>query len=308
MLLLHGVEFEMIAQNNKNQSKIRKNLTNILGLTEIEEKITVKNSDRIFGNVGSFYFGNTDPATGENKGCNCDDHPDNNDNNDNDNNDNDNQHECECYEVGTHGDPCCTTGRDCETGREVKVWRRGGSAMPCETSTPPPKPASENCQQFIVSSYGDDEWEFYQFASVKEIQSVVNTALEECIQNNFNFVSRFPHCNPQSPQPYGNPEIYDITDCGETVQLTLQKSIIDGSCPRSNNVTWKKINEATQLEYDLAVENLNKNAPKQYFAKGGKFYNACDPYGEPPKDCIDMCDSQGNKYRVCGNGNITKLS
>ena len=63
------------------------------------------------------------------------------------------------------------------------------------------------------------------------------------------------------------------------------------------------LNSPTQQKLQNFVKHF-----LQYFVKDGKFYDACDQYGEPPSDePIVMCDTDGNQYEVSPDGKITPL-
>ena len=99
---------------------------------------------------------------------------------------------------------------------------------------------------------------------------------------------------------------YTIT-CGEqNAEITTKTMNGTNKCvTRGAGSGFAKI--SNKSEYDKYLKWHEKNRARLLYASGGKLYNACDPYGEPPIDCVEMCDENGNKYRVCGDGSITAL-
>ena len=292
----------MITQNNKNQSDIRKNLTNILGLTETEKKLTVKNSERILGSNGAFYFGGSDPQTGQGGGCKCNDHPQNpseeqggggGESGSGGDSGGGGAGECDSEEISENSTACTVTGYDCETGQAVRVQLRGGGAIDdCGYG--------DECSQmetWSVMHYngmtqcgGDNnDKEIDEVCIFAEEKNILLQSAKEKAQKLVNSCAGF--------------EVSTRIESDGLIQWNFIKN-------RYGQVFICIIQKKSNTCSIVGCENRKKYFPKeeQYFIKQNQIYNACDPYGEPPQECIDMCDSNGNKYRVCGNGNITKLS
>ena len=310
----------MITQNNKNQSDIRKNLTNILGLTETEEKLTVKNSERILGSQGAFYFGNN-PQTGEPDGCGCGNHPQNPNgdgdgdggngdgdgdggNGDGDGDGDDNPYECECVEVSDNlKNPCCVSGYDCQTGQTINLQRRGGGAIECK-EPPPYGGASTVVIRFNKAvAFNQPQVQVYKLSEIESAAGAAAAAMSESQQSFISVMGgRCGGTTGMSDCTYQNAQ-----KNGVSVRYCSRQVIYFKSCTAQTS-TVNIILNPNETQYNQALANWKKEQTAQYYSENGKIYNACDPYGEPTQDCIDMCDSSGNKYRVCGNGNITKLS
>ena len=302
----------MITQNNKNKSDIRKKLTNILGLTETEEKLTVKNSERILGSQGAFYFGNN-PQTGETDGCGCGNHPQNpNGDGDGDGDGgggdgqgdggggDDNPYECECVEIlDTLKNPCCVSGKDCDTGQGLNLRFKGGGGMDCPT---PPQPDWSDTVVITWVEYtgvSSPSITHFELGTVDAAAALCEEFRNKSVES---FRSKVTSCGSVS-----NVECSTYATLPNGEKYCYETEFKTDQCGYFHTIT-NVILHPSEHQYNAALDSWKKRQTAQYYSENGKIYNACDPYGEPPQDCIDMCDSKGNKYRVCGNGNITKLS
>lgn len=292
----------MITQNNKNQSQIRKNLTSILGLTETEEKLTVKNSERILCSNGSFYFGGTDPQTGQDGGCGCNDHPNNpgggGSGGDGGGSGGDggggSSVICDEEEIRSGSSACTLNGYDCETGQGVSLDRSGNGDGACDDCS------GDGNGKFVYQYYFSNGISEEVVINTKTMCGSIDTAKSLFNAGRGKVDSNVAVCGEKNV-------IADI----DTLEYSETRGLIGQLVYRvqgrqcNGKIIYTIVSVNGQNFCDGTEPCANS---KNYFTKNGKIYNACDPYGEPPQDCIDMCDSQGNKYRVCGNGNITKLS
>lgn len=279
--------------SNKYQSKNRKNFREITGLGEVTEKIYPDNMPRIFGNTAAVYY-NGGSAAGESSGLD-EQHGAGDDQEKPDGGGGSWDGECVCDKINdATSDSCCVSGFDCDTGRIVEIQRKGDpEPLPpteCEPDIPTPTPEDplvklmqSNCNN---TQYGV-RW------CLKSEASGVATALSA------EGVSRVcptaKNCNTYTySRVIGNLNVQYESSCKSC-------SLCSGCIHITACEIITNPNQITQEVIDYYKQNMKK----RYFVKDGKIYDACDPYGTAPEECIEMCDANGNKYQVCGDGRIT---
>ena len=319
--------------SNKYQSKNRDNFRKITGLSEANEKIKPENMPRIYGGIGEVYF-NGQSAAGSSTGDGGDDtgiiDPNGSSGNAGGNAGGDAggdagggdagfNSECECVEVSTDGG-CCISGKDCETGNPIKIQIKPSDepAIPCDV---PPNPVTDPLGYVIVvypyPSRGNDCKNILLFPG-GDIQGAFDagvTAGGMCLVNivNNQETETCPYINwiqvgdkigvtqrgistPQGYVSYTEYRKFYKWDCGSWTRT--------GSSSASLRIETNPNSQA----YKDAVNAYNKTKSQNYFIKDGKFYDVCDPYGQPPSsEPIVMCDTNGNQYSVSPDGQITPL-
>lgn len=322
--------------SNKYQSKNRDNFRKITGLSEANEKIKPENMPRIYGGVGVVYF-EGQSAAGSSTGEGGDDtgiiDPNGSSSNAGGGNsgggnsgggdagggdagDTGFNGECECVEVSTDGG-CCISGKDCETGNPIKIQLTPSDdpVISCDAAPNPttdplgyviivyPYPRGDNCKNILLFPGGDIQGAFDAGVTAGGmcLVNIVNNS--DC--RNLSWKQTGDKVNVVQRQ-IGTPQGY--------VSYTEYRKFYKWEC---SNMTGTSSSSSASLRietnpnsnnYKEAVNAYNKNKSKNYFIKHGKFYDVCDPYGQPPSsEPITMCDENGNQYEVSPDGKITKL-
>ena len=279
---------------NKYQSKQRINWRILTGVTTAPEEIQPENIPRIFGNTAAVYY-NGGSAAGESSGL-------------------DEQHgeggeekpgggggswsgECVCEKINdATNDSCCIGGFDCETGRIIEIQRKGDpQPLPpteCEPDIPTPTPEDplvklmqSNC---INTKYG------VRWCLKSEASGVATAFSAEGVSRT---CPTAKNCNTYTySRKIGNLNVKYESSCKSC-------SLCSGCI---HIVACEIITSPNKITQEV-IDYYKQNMKKRYFIKDGKIYDACDPYGQPPTECVEMCDEDGNKYQVCGDGSITAL-
>ena len=304
---------------NKYQSKQRANFRKIAGIYENSEKIEVENKERILGQTGTAWVaGNSASSettgTTDTNDC-CNKEPKNtepndpndpnaptapNTPNDPDNPDNpDNPYQCECVDVGSPNadNACCVSGKECEAGRTIRVQRRGGNtAADCELP-----PLYGECTTAVIHFVwtGGEMW---KLTTIEKVADDIDSGIEE------NFNKAVKYLGGGDVQNERTETTTSTVRCGGEIYKIPYTKAKRGFVVGKGwaNSTASFINNPDLTSYNRGLANWDK--PILKYIQNGKIYDACDPYGEPPIDCVEMCDENGNKYRVCGNGKITPIN
>lgn len=318
-----------IKQNNKTQSDIRFNLSNILGLSEEQAKMIAQNQDRLRGGIAQTYFngrnagtesGGTDPTCtpcgggggggsgggggggGSGGGGGvifpCVDE------------------DCvtlaEAAELTRQGDnvPCCIKGgKDCETGEDIPICLTencgGGYGQGCN---PPPY---GDCGTFtVVIATRDNQENIYRLSTFENIEGDLQIGANESLEiRKAGVTERNPDCS--GVRSTENQDTTITISCnGESKDITYPrqiKCIMENSkgqfCSIVYGVVSFKQGGGTQEEYNKALLNWKKHNGK--YLRGGKFYDACNISGE---DCFTVCDENGNQYKICANNGKPKVT
>ena len=72
-------------------------------------------------------------------------------------------------------------------------------------------------------------------------------------------------------------------------------------------IACNPITDISQVNQEIIDYYSSQSRVKRYFKKDGKFYNACDPYGDPPISELTLCNSDGDQFKINGDGSITPL-
>ena len=289
-----------IKQNNKTQSDIRFNLSNILGLSEEQTKMLAQNQDRLRGGIAQTYFngrnagtetGGTDPTCTECGGgggggsgggggvvfpCN------------------------DCVTLAEAAEmsntPCCISdGKDCETGENVPICLAENCGDYGKDCTPPPLGDCGTVVIFFTWTGGQS----YKLTTLKKVASDINSGIDE----NFN----------KAVQYLGGGEIQNErttsssttrTCDGETYNLNYtnaKRGFVVGSGWANSTASLQS--NPNQTDYNKGLQNWTK--PKGKYLKNGKFYDAC---GIEPQDCITVCDNKGNQYKICEKNGKPKIT
>lgn len=296
---------------NKYQSKQRDNFRKITGISDANEKIKPENMPRIFGGIGEVWFQGNSAAgqsTGDGGGSGSGENPSGGGGGSGGG-----VSQCICVDISEAesvvGIPCCITGQNCETGEPIQIQTNPNNdpepPLPCEEPQPPSLDDCNNVIFEIRDAGGNTD---YFFGTLSE-----NNLQAKCEE--FAYKNKWFDCPAGLELNAGTSETdsRNIICNGETLSVvvmvqadyrcktaTYQQELVYG------NILLTPTNE----EIAAAVENWKKTATKtkQYFAKDGKFYNTCDPYGEPPSDePITICGADGNQYSVSPDGKITAL-
>ena len=303
---------------NKYQSKQRENIRKIAGIGENNDKIEVENKQRILGQTGTAWVAGNSAAsetTGDPETNDCcnkepkkpdpDPKPDPKPDPDPDP-DPDDPYKCDCVSVG-HSNAaayCCVSGKDCETGRTIRVQRRGGNTK-------------GDCDEYRPIPYGDCLYRVY--SSISEIEDIysgfdgLQAAVETQLQVGMSKQEEKYQCKSSSCSKCEGAtwelffERTNTHTCGgQSAEITTKVMHGTNKCtPFGASSGFARV--SSQSDYQKYLEWHEKNRARLLYASGGKLYNACDPYGEPPIECVEMCDENGNRYRVCGDGGITPL-
>ena len=309
-----------LTQTGENQRKIGVNLSKIIGLKDNAEKIQALNMDRQKGGYNAVYFngrnagtesGGTDPTCtpcgggsggggsggGGSGGGGSGGGGGGGDEN--------------CVEIALNTRPKdeCVQGKDCETGASIGIHPTEPPIYECPN---PPKPECFNGYVAVVYPYPYKQGvNDAQLASLDNIQGAFDAAAEKGLE----------YAKKDEEEQYGSGGTFDIIKINET-----QRSI--SSCGVSYNYMeyrlfyvyhiggWDRTGSATasvvltgltqSTNYQQGLENFNKNKPRKYAIKNGKIVDMCG--NALPVDCIEMCDSNGNKYKVCGNGSVSGIT
>lgn len=300
--------------SNKYQSPERRYIRQIGGIDETSEKMTAENLKRQYGGVGEVWFqgnsaagsstgggggdtGTTDPngqggggsggsgggsgggGSGGGSGV------------------------CECVEVSLAGG-CCVSGYDCETGQKIQLQLQpsGSPIFPCQIPPPPPYGGDDT----IVIEWKDINCGSY-FTTHYELADMDGGAgvAEDALQQSLNTYLCILSCGAMSAGDKVG--LATASKNGKSFQYYREQIVQSEQC--GNFAAYcNVIIQPNQQQYNAALENWGKNAALQYFVKDGKFYDACDPYGKPPRsEPITMCDNNGNQYSVSPDGTITKI-
>lgn len=297
---------------NKYQSKNRDNFRKITGLSEANEKIKPENMPRIYGGIGEVYFNGQSAAgssTGNGGGSTGTTDPNGGSGSGGGSSGSGGGSECQCETLPdaliVNGVPCCVAGVDCEDGKPIQVQLDpngdGEPILPCETPPPPPYGGDDtiviNWHNLHCGKYFSNE---YFLADMGSGAGVAEEALQQSLDTYLCITS----CGGMSAGD--KRDLSTATKNGKTFQYYSKQVAQSEQCG-----TWTAycnvITSPSKTQYDAALKNWGKNAAIQYFVKDGKFYDVCDPYGKPPIECVEMCDEDGNKYQVCGDGKITEL-
>lgn len=296
---------------NKYQSKNRDNFRKITGLSEANEKIKPENMPRIFGGIGEVWFQGNSAAgqsTGDGGGSGSGENP-----NGGGGGSGGGVYQCICVDISEAesvvGIPCCITGKNCETGEPIQIQTNPNNdpapPLPCEEPQPPSLDDCNNVIFYIRDAGGDQD---YFFGTLSE-----NNLQAKCEE--FANKHKWFDCPAGLELNAGTSEIYsqNIVCNGETLSVVYNVRA-DYRC---KTATYQQelvygyiLLSPTNDEIAAAIENWKKTATKtkQYFAKDGKFYDTCDPHGEPPSDePITICDENGNQYKVSPDGKIKAL-
>lgn len=295
-----------IKQNNKTQSTIRFNLSNILGLSEEQVKMVAQNQYRLLGGLGFVYFnglttgsesgettptctpcgGNDDSGGGSGGGggglltpCT----------------------ECvsiaKAAEMTASGEtPCCIDSKNCETGENMPICLTdncgGGYGQDC---TPPPYGECTTVVIYFSWTGGAD----YKLTTLKKVASDINSGIEE------NFGKAVQNLGGGEIQNETTTATTRILNCGsDTYEINYNNAkrgfVVNKGW--ANSTASFNINP-TQTDYNRGLENWEK--PSGKYLKNGKFYDACDIDGD---DCITVCDENGNQYKICANNGNPKVT
>ena len=298
--------------SNKYQSPERRYIRQIGGIDETSPKMTAENLERQYGGVGEVWFQGNSAAgqsTGDGGGTGSGENPNGGGGGSGGGGGFD---QCFCVDIqeaeSVVGIPCCITGQSCETGETIKIQTNPNNApttpLPCEEPQPP---SLDDCNNVIfkIRDAGGDRDYFFGTLSENNLQA-------KCEE--FANKHKWFDCPAGLELNAGTSEIYsqNIICDGENLNVVYMVQA-DYRCKSATYlqelVYGYILSSPTDEQIAAAVANWIKTAKKtkQYFAKDGKFYDTCDPYGTPPIECVEMCDENGNKYRVCGDGSITKI-
>ena len=292
---------------NKYQSKQRDNFRKIVGISDANEKIKPENMPRIFGGIGEVWFQGNSPAgqsTGNGGGSGSGENPNGGGGGGSGGGGNG---QCVCENIDEIGSgliatPCCIQGMSCETGTPIKIQLQPSETptIPCETPPPPPYGGDDT---IVVSwwSHKDGKNE-YMLADMGSGSGVAASALQQSVDTYLAITG----CGAMSA---GDKRyVSTVSKNGKSFEYYREQRVNSEQCGFWH-ASCDVMASPSKWQYDLGLENWNKNnQQKQYFVKDGKFYNACDSYGEPPsEEPITICDTDGNQYEVSPDGKITPL-
>lgn len=289
-----------LQQNNRNQSRVRVNLSNILGLSEEQQRIIAQNYNRIYGGYHAVYFNgataasetaNIEPTCQE-----CSKNPDPNkppkypdDDGGGGGGDDDNIlrppscNECvslsQAVEMMKKGQtPCCVQGIDCKTGESVDL-----NLKKDYPEYPPRPPECDEEHRTKWARWGSSSSYCGNGSQYEE---------EGCFtfEQFQGFVQRLKGIVDSQ-----GGEVCRDTDFSEH-NLRL---VWIGAVPL--NYSIHKDGGGSYGFHIGAGTNNKCQAPKKYGMVNGKMVNLCDPYSEPEEDCKTLCDENGKKYTVCTN-------
>ena len=299
---------------NKYQSKSRDNFRKIVGISAANEKIKPENMPRIFGGIGEVYFNGQSAAgqiTGNGGGSGSGENP----NGGGGGSGGGGNGQCVCENIDEIGSgliatPCCIYGMSCETGTPIKIQLQPSETptIPCEQPKPPPK---DDPDTIIIkwekrNGFSTPITYEYELATMDNGAGAANSAIQQSVDS---FRSNVSACGAVSNVHCQITSTF--SNNGKSFEYCRTMSFNTENCSvNSVSVDIMRATTAGDSYYNAGLENWNKkNQQKQYFVKNGKFYNACDPYGEPPsEEPITICDTDGNQYSVSPDGKITPIT
>ena len=293
---------------NKYQSKQRDNFRKIVGISDAYEKIAPENYERIYGSYNAVYFNGNTAASGStgqpNGGGGDDDDP----NKPGGGGGGGGGGVCECVDISADllgkDNICCLNGFDCETEKPLQLLLDDSDYFKADIDCQDDIENGSNAQViFGVGGTGVTEGccrnstsSYYQCLTLQQALSLFNS-----------MKGRVSSTCPGTSSVLTDTNTTTETNGGAwrgTLEYRENHAKISG-CSNQNynrNVSIRIYSNGNYCQN--IIENPNKS---KFFLNNGKFYNMCDPYGNPPTECITMCDSEGNRFEVCGDGSITPL-
>ena len=279
-----------IKQNNKTQSQIRFNLSNILGLSEEQAKIVAQNQNRIYGGYNAvLYNTNGEPCGCGNGGSGV------GGGNGGSGGGGSGGGVCICEDVGSGAvQPCCVQGYDCENKQPIKIQLDGRTPPDiCKSAMPMPTPEDPVIKLMFANCQNpDDPVVFTQKSSAGAAASALSASiLEKYISENC------PHA--QADNKYTTEE--------NVLGIPYTRSCVYASgCSGCITIVACGVIENENQITDEMREYYSKNKTKHYSIINGKIKDLCNPFDEP-LDEITICDENGNQYEVKSDGTITSL-
>ena len=290
-----------LQQNNRNQSRVRVNLSNILGLTEERQRIIAQNYNRIYGGYHAVYFNGATAASdaaGVEPTCfECGGNPDLNkpDSGGGGGGDDDkiitppSCDECvslsEAVAIFKKGQtPCCVQGTDCDTGETVYL------NLKKDYPEYPPRPPECDEEHRLITFYLGS----YSYCTMTP--TIFGT---------------FCLTYEQYRQIVENLKGQVDAKGGEVCYSTMSEESIERTFAGYGFSYVRRFGTNNENFYSFGVSGgINQlcTAPKKYGMVNGKMVNLCDPYGEPEQDCKTLCDANGKKYTVCTNNGQPEIN
>ena len=313
-----------IKQNNKTQSQIRFNLSNILGLSEEQAKIVAQNQNRIYGGYNAVLYN----ANGEPCGCGNGGSGGGGGSGSGGGSGDDGGsgggggsggsgggggvimpcEECvtlaEAAEMMAAGDiPCCIKdAKDCDTGENLPICLSDNCGDGYGKGCTPPPPPNENCSTVVITyteytGFSTPSKTVYLLSTLDSAAGDAAAALNKSVQSLISICGNGEVVTEgtQNPKKNCNGKEYKISYKHYRIVNTEKCSNRGGYCDIIIN--------PTQGQYDLGLQNWTKTKGK--YLIGGKFYDSC---GIDPQDCITACDENGDKYKICANNGKPKIT
>ena len=231
--------------SNKYQSPERRYIRQIGGIDETSPKISVENYERIFGQPGIVWVAGNNPAsetTGEPDWNNCcdkgepkpDPEPEPSPEPDPDPDpDPDNPYLCECVNVGHKNATayCCVSGKDCESGRIIRIQRRGGNTI-ADCEQPPPYGECTTAVIHFVWT-GGESW---KLTTIKSVSGDINSGIDENFSKSVQYVGGGDIQNDTTISSTRTIKCYGVYD--EITYTNTKRGFIVGKCWVSSMVSF----------------------------------------------------------------------
>lgn len=282
---------------NKYQSKQRDNFRKIVGISDAYEKIEPENMERIYGKYNAVYFnGNTasSGSTGQPNGGGGDDDDPNKPNGGGGGG----GLVCVCQEINAENitNPCCLSGTDCDTGEPIIVDFDSGEPLKPEDCQPPiPTPTPQNPLYKFMISNCQNTGAKYAYGLKSEAADIATALSAQAIGDVCKNANR---CNIYTTTK-------TIANLGVPYTQSCKSCSLCSGC--ASVVACTYITDISQINQEIIDYYSAQSTVKRYFKKDGKFYNSCDPYGDPPVSELNLCNSNGDQFKINGDGSITPL-
>ena len=285
---------------NKYQSKQRDNFRKIVGISDAYEKIAPENYERIYGSYNAVYFNGNTAASGStgqpNGGGGDDDDP--------------NKPGgggggggggglvCVCQEINAENitNPCCLSGTDCDTGEPVIVDFDSGEPLKPEDCQPQiPTPTPENPLYKFMIGYCQNINDQYAYGLKSDAKGTAEALSAKRVAKTCENANR---CNIYTTTA-------TIANLGIRYTQSCKSCSLCSGCVAIS--ACRMITDISQIDQEVIDYYAAQDRTKRYFKKDGKFYNSCDPYGDPPISELTLCNSDGDQFKINGDGSITPL-
>lgn len=283
---------------NKYQSKNRAYIRKIAGIDETNEPISPENMERLYGKYNAVYFNGNTAASGStgqpNGGGGDDDDP----NKPGGGGGGGGGLVCVCQEINAENitNPCCLSGTDCDTGEPIIIDFDSGEPLKpedCQPSIPTPTP-QDPMYKFMIGNCQNTNGK-YAYGLRSEAADIATALSAQAIGDICKNANR---CNIYTQNK-------NIANLGIPYTQSCKSCSMCSGCTLIT--ACNPITDISQINQEIIDYYSAQNKTKRYFKKDGKLYNSCDPYGDPPVSELNLCNSDGDRFKINGDGSITPL-